>query len=326
MPSTLRDSQMQRLLPMIDDRVLHLIVMPTERCNFRCTYCPQSFLHGKMTDSVVGSVKHLIQRRAPELDVLQISWFGGEPLLAAGVVLEVSEHARQLAAAGQMRFEGSITTNAFLLSEELFPELVGAGVTQFNISLDGLGDVHDRSRHLAGGKPTFARIWRNLVSIRDSGEPARIVLELHMDADNRRSLVPFVEEVAQTFLGDERFFYALKPIERLGGPNDADLPVLDPGESRELAQQLVSILPPSARPEQDTSSGSCYAAHANSFVVRSDGRLGKCSLALEDDRNVIGRLRPDGSIAVDDARLRPWLRGLNTLDPAVLACPLAGLP
>jgi uncharacterized protein len=324
---TVGQQAFRQLLPMIDDRLLHLIVMPTERCNFRCTYCPQTFNYGKMDDSVVRGLKNLISLRVPALDSLQLAWFGGEPLLAAATVLDISEHAKHVAGQQQnMRFEGSMTTNAFLLTGPLCSKLVNAGVTQFNISLDGLNDVHDRSRHLAGGRPSFETIWQNLVTFRESDLSAQICLELHMDSDNKDTFTEFIRAVASTFLSDSRFSYVFRPIERLGGPNDHTLPILNPHEVEELVLKATREIPTDKRIEPKEEASSCYAAHANSFVVRSNGRLGKCSLALEDERNTVGSLLSDGSMRLDPAKVKPWLRGLKSLDSEALACPLKGLP
>jgi len=40
----------------------------------------------------------------------------------------------------------------------------------------------------------------------------------------------------------------------------------------------------------------CYASKANSLVIRADGRIAKCTVALNDERNHIGDLKPDGSL------------------------------
>ena len=62
--------------------VLHLILLPTEACNFRCTYCYEDFRLGRMSEDVVRGVEALLSRRAEGLARLEISWFGGEPLAA----------------------------------------------------------------------------------------------------------------------------------------------------------------------------------------------------------------------------------------------------
>ncbi len=65
----------------------------------------------------------------------------------------------------------------------------------------------------------------------------------------------------------------------------------------------------------------CYAARANAFVIRSDGRGAKCTVALQDERNTVGRLCENGDIVVDPSRHLPWLQGLVSGDPIALSCP-----
>lgn len=77
----------------LDDRLLELIIMPTEACNFRCVYCYQEFKAKSMAPRVVAGVMNLLTRRAPELDYLHLSWFGGEPLLAKHLIEKILIHA-----------------------------------------------------------------------------------------------------------------------------------------------------------------------------------------------------------------------------------------
>ena len=78
---------------------LHLIVMPTEKCNFRCVYCYEDFSIGRMKRAVIDGVKALIRRRVASLSSLEIQWFGGEPTLAHDIVCEVMTDAQEVARA-----------------------------------------------------------------------------------------------------------------------------------------------------------------------------------------------------------------------------------
>jgi uncharacterized protein len=69
-----------------DNRYLHLILMPTEQCNFRCVYCYESFLRGRMSDEIKEGIKAYIGAQE-ELERFELHWFGGEPLLAAELLL-----------------------------------------------------------------------------------------------------------------------------------------------------------------------------------------------------------------------------------------------
>lgn len=49
-------------------------------------------------------------------------------------------------------------------------------------------------------------------------------------------------------------------------------------------------------------------------------------MALNDPRNSVGHILPDGRIKLDSNKIAPWLRGLKGMDYQVLGCPLHGLP
>ena len=75
----------------LSPRRLHLILFPTEQCNFRCVYCYEDFVLGRMSESTISGILSLLSHRAADLDGLQISWFGGEPLAAYDIVTRISE-------------------------------------------------------------------------------------------------------------------------------------------------------------------------------------------------------------------------------------------
>ena len=63
-------ARQQQVTAFFRDDVLHLILFSTEQCNFRCTYCYEKFLHGRMKPEVIEGVKRLVTRRArPETPV-----------------------------------------------------------------------------------------------------------------------------------------------------------------------------------------------------------------------------------------------------------------
>ena len=69
----------------------------------------------------------------------------------------------------------------------------------------------------------------------------------------------------------------------------------------------------------------CYAARPNSLLIRSNGRIGKCTVAFDDDRNDLGKVEDDGTISIDNQKLTPWIRGLGTLDVADTGCPIQNM-
>jgi len=53
-----------------------LIIMPTEKCNFRCSYCYEDFKIGSMPNWLIESIKKFISHRVKSIEDLSLSWFG----------------------------------------------------------------------------------------------------------------------------------------------------------------------------------------------------------------------------------------------------------
>jgi uncharacterized protein len=311
----------------LSNQLLHLILMPTEACNFRCVYCYEDFRYKRMEPWVVSGVKRLLTRRAPRLRSLLFSWFGGEPLLASDVIEEVMVHARGLRSTRpELGISADMTTNGYLLAPALFERMVGLGVNQFQISFDGPREWHDRKRILAGGKGTFERIWSNLLAARESGREFAITVRVHADRLNAGVLPGFLQQYKRAFGSDPRFKLFIRSLSRLGGPHDASLEIFD----REEGDRVIGALRDLARSEglalaDITGRESvCYASRPNSFLVRANGRLNKCTVALEHPNNQVGRIHEDGTVEVRSPRVAGWMRGFVSGDAQELKCPMIG--
>ncbi|MFN0008368.1 MAG: radical SAM protein [Planctomycetota bacterium] len=319
----------------LSPRVLGLILLPTEKCNFRCTYCYEDFALGRMTSGVVLGVKQLLSVRAPRLDLLSLGWFGGEPLLALDIVEDVQRHAQRLAREyPDLRVNSNMTTNAWKLSPAVFGRLLALGVNEYQISFDGPPEHHDRRRVRAGGRPSFDLIWSNVLAMRERSDPFQVHLRLHVDRENLEAMFAFVELCQETFRGDERFKIFLKPLGHYGGSNGQHVPILGSDEEwRRYAELQAHAARSSTQPVLGAAVAPspghgevCYAAHGNQFVVRSDGRLCKCTIILDDPRNQVGRLHEDGTVEISAPAMEPWMRGLWSGRRSELLCPLQGFP
>jgi uncharacterized protein len=300
-----------------------LILMPTEACNFRCTYCYETFEHKKMSPRVVTGIKALIDRRADELDELNIEWFGGEPTLALDIVWDICHHARTIAKSKGFRFTSGMTTNGYLLDQERFQRCLENEIRTFQISLDGAPSEHNKSRVLASGAGTFDRIWSNLMAMKEVPGDFFILLRLHYTYENFISLGEFARSVGDVLKDDTRFNYWFHPINRLGGPNDENTTKMSDADKKEIEAHLWQTSGLCRSPEAPTDVDYiCYAAKGNSLVVRSTGRLAKCTVALTQDFNDIGSINEYGELSIDQSRFRRWIRPTLEANWDIIACPV----
>jgi uncharacterized protein len=308
------------------NNVLRLILMPTEACNFRCTYCYEDFEYRRMDDEVVHGVKAFLAQRLHDLDSLTLSWFGGEPLLARDIVEDLLAYAGALVREKpEMRFASDMTTNGSLLSPGVFRRLLDLGVTTYQISFDGPREWHDRTRVQANRRGTFDRIWDNVAAMRKVDDDFKVVVRLHIHQENVSALPRFVEEYARFFADDPRFRLFFRQLSSLGGPCEPAVSLLAGAELERRLEELKRCAESHGVRYMTTERPMvCYAARGNAFVVRSNGRLNKCTVALEHPANQVGLLKPDGRLQIDAGRMQGWMRGVLSNDMEALECPMRG--
>jgi GTP 3',8-cyclase len=116
-----------------------LRISVTEKCSLRCTYCmPEAGLPVIARDDLLTPVEiaRLVEIAVRDLGVHDIRFTGGEPLLRADLAEIIS---LSKAVAGDASI--SITTNGIGLDKRI-DELVAAGLTRINISLDTVDRDH----------------------------------------------------------------------------------------------------------------------------------------------------------------------------------------
>lgn len=320
----------------LTNKQFELIVFTTEQCNFRCTYCYEDFSIGHMKEPVVSGICRLIEQKAPTLEKLHISYFGGEPLMNMRAIRRISGTALEMSAKTGMEFTSGATTNAFLLDETLLSELIGLNCTGYQISLDGWHEQHDKSRVQRNGKGSFERIWENLLAARRTSLNFDYLLRVHLLPSNIDSVFELVENINR-HLDDDRFEIMFKKVGFWGGANENHPAVFKNGsltlndaydQLRTMAARVSNAgVEESGGSSGGTTAGSpdvpyvCYASRANSIAVRANGRVNKCTVALTNPANDIGSILPDGRLDIDSNKLAPWLGGISSLDDAYLGCP-----
>ncbi len=161
-----------------DEDEVQLFFVPNYSCNFACTYCYQDEyanttkeLTTEVIDAFFQYVNHEFAGRKKYLTV-----FGGEPLLNSpkqkGLVVYL------LKLANESNLEVCFVTNGYSLAEYV-DILKLAHIREIQVTLDGIGSVHDTRRFLKGGGATFEKIVQGI----DACLQARLPVNLRMVID-----------------------------------------------------------------------------------------------------------------------------------------------
>ena len=105
--------------------------------------------------------------------------------------------------------------------------LIESGITEFQISLDGPSEIHNKSRIKKDGSGTFDVIWSNLMALKQSSLSFKINIRVHMSKETSSYLYDFITTISKEFSGDNRFRIFLKTIEQLGGDSDQNIGVIN---------------------------------------------------------------------------------------------------
>jgi uncharacterized protein len=307
---------------------LELILLASEDCNFRCTYCYEDFQRGTMRPEVRTAVKRLIESRLDRLRELKVSWFGGEPLYGMEAIDDLAPFFAEVAARKGLDYFSHMTTNAYLLTEDVAARLLSWRVSDFQITLDGLPEDHDRHRMARDGSSTFDTILRNLVHLSERTEQFTVAIRVNFDQSNAPGLERFLDLLRTRFAGDERFIIEFHSIGQWGGANDAALPVCGRDESHDIRTRLKAVarslglhVSGGWQPGAGVGTEVCYAARPYNFIVGATGDLMKCTIDLgKQDHNIVGRLLPDGSLELDTDKMALWTEPAFERDTGCQRC------
>ena len=281
---------------------VRMAVLPTEDCIYDCHYCPQDHriyrereFPPMSTQIVSGTQKWVKGMSENGLQKASLSWFGGEPLMAPSQIEDISLSGMDLG----INVEGDMVTNGALLNRRMLDRMQASGVRAYKISFDGPREHHDATRILKLSKKQmlmkdpkrkgqFDKLWGNLLEAKHSEHQFTITIRIHIHHGNiGASMDNFVHDVYETFIrNDSRFRCEFEDIHDMGGvaPKFKKLIMKkedNPGHHIARFKELVGDMRLVQHQEEGAPAYWCYASKLNNWVLRRDGRIGKCTVHLD---------------------------------------------
>lgn len=299
---------------------LVLTIAPTLRCNFRCPYCFESSqATGRSMDA--DTTKRLAQwiQTHQDINKLQVTWYGGEPLLAFETICELTESFKAL----DLQYaNASLITNGYLLDEQKIKKLNELRITSVQITLDGPQEVHDSRRFLAGGGPTFERIIQNIRHLMHSDYSGHCMVRVNVDRNNIQDYLQLRDQLHQEFQGRQLFVYP-GHVEAAETNISGRGSCLDMAEWADFNLRLYHehlVRPPGGIFPKEPAGGMCIATRHNGFVVGPEGELYKCWDDVGQEEMIVGSIHAEKTITNPVLQAR-YASGLDAYsDPECRDC------
>jgi uncharacterized protein len=135
---------------------MELTFILTEECNLRCTYCyqknyPRTVMPVQVALSAIDSAIRSGARR------LELTFFGGEPLLQREHLFEILRRAREVERERGVPITAKVATNGLALDDRVVEEAARLGLF-ISLSHDGVREAMDTGRVTPEGGSAFDRV------------------------------------------------------------------------------------------------------------------------------------------------------------------------
>ena len=280
---------------------LGLTIAPTLNCNFRCFYCyEKDVLENKsMTDDVANKILNFIKFKIKLINFLDITWYGGEPLLEKARILSLSKSIIQICEKNKVDYSAGIVTNGYLLDCETLLKLRDCKVNTIQITLDGVAETHDKRRYLKNRGKTFDKIINNLLSLstlykedKEENLPS-INLRINVDKSNKNDAFELLDFITESSLSN----FIAPYVAAVYDPKDIDNKyTLTANEYNKLKNQFINkciddgydINYEAFYPIRINSN--CGCDQINSVVIDPEGNIYKCWEEIGDMDACIGKI------------------------------------
>lgn len=275
---------------------LTITVNPTLDCNLRCWYCYEQHQRGSMmTKETIQNIIDFVheQCQSEELKRIDLSFFGGEPLMGFHrCVQPLVEAIKDLCETHDKQLYLSFTTNAVLLTPKKVDWLCNTGLPLFmQIPFDGGRGIHDETKHDAKGHACYDTTLDHVRYALERG--VEVTVRCNYTAKNIESFRQLIEEL-HGMKGREKASVAFQMVWQ-EQPTDELQAKVD--ELMKLASD--NQLSPSQNGQTQSCfyQQLCYADRPHNVVINYDGHVFQCTAREFCESNAVGKLTTGGKIA-----------------------------
>lgn len=268
---------------------LGITLIPSRRCNLRCTYCFQNNLfqndkYFEYTKETVDKIVFWLREHIELWDSkeMTIIFYGGEPLTTNEKILQyLFDEINKLS----IKINYHMITNGTLIPQHYF---VLKNVSVLRVTVDGPKEIHDSRRIKIDGKGTYVEILNNIKGFLNENPDKKISVRINVDKNNRDTLIETIKNILK-IIETERISFNLHPVE----PYSKEITVEDiHGDIRETARKMVECYNYLSEKgiEPFIWSVNCGINTISQWVFDTDGSIFKCSQQVGHTEDAVSHI------------------------------------
>lgn len=276
-----------------------LVVAPTMNCNMRCVYCFESGLsdsiRSKMmsvntADNIIKYVNYIV-KNVRSLKFINITWFGGEPLLGYDMILYLSIKLKDLLQNSTVQLRTNMITNGALLDEEKLQKLKNFNLCKVQITLDGLCDTYCHKKQTY--PQMFSMVLRNIAT---ATKYVKVTVRLNADKSNFEELMQLAAKLRVLNVNNENLNIHFAQLRDYDTANNGVSFCYTDAEYRQARRDFYRNLLDMGYKINLHGNGTprfspkpfCGIFPKYNFAIDPDGNLYKCEHYLGDISKVVG--------------------------------------
>ncbi|MDR0828880.1 MAG: SPASM domain-containing protein [Prevotellaceae bacterium] len=297
---------------------MSITIAPTMDCCFSCFYCFEKGNHTKtyITDEVMNAIVKNISNRK-ELQYINLTWFGGEPLMAIDKMRIFYHKFRPLF---KGNFSSNIITTAFHIDENVIDILKEIEVTSMQITLDGTEKTHNSIKFTDGCDNAFQKVISNIDLLVEKYPEIQINLRINTTKTNVCEYVELHKFITDRYKNYNIFMTngyvmnrnnSMTTIETstLLSNDDCSKLAIDLWKNHKILTHWLMY--------DNYLTFECAVRNRNSLIVDPEGYTYQCWEVIGNKKHAIGRLDKEGNITeINQKELNRNLYGADPFENA----------
>jgi len=275
---------------------LGLVLVPTLGCNFDCPYCFEIGKKGKrMSDTVIEDIITFITKHK-NINDLNITWYGGEPLLAFDLIQKILHKIIHDISIPIKRH--TIVTNGYFFTQKTINFFKSFPLNSIQITLDGNKQRHNNIRkQKKTGEGSFDRIMNNMDNILKELPDTHLSVRINIEKENIQDYFDLHAQLSTRWKSAKVSIYpGFLRIDNEDG-TALSCSAIDRWDANEMNFNLIKdgISYETPYPRLQSSRG-CCATVVNSYIIGPEGEIYKCWNDVSDERRIIGYINQENLI------------------------------